>query len=203
MQHFVPASLIAVFALSATAWAQADAGANDSAYVRVFDNCTAYQAEDEPVHFSDCAGFAGWTVHIVAGEHGAAVAYSRRGKEAQWGENPPRAGVFQDLGQVMEWRLDASGAPFATIYRSIFTGFEPGDGGQYLTVSALRPDGEVGACHVAYVEAAQQANANQIAREAADYLAPGWQCGVDEPIVLDLDSEMDVLTIAAQRRPGH
>lgn len=203
MQHFVPASLIAILALSAPACAQAGEGGNDSAYVRVFDNCTTYQAEDEPVHFSDCTGLAGWTVHIVAGEHGAAVAYSQRGKEAQWRENPPRAAIFQDLGQVMEWRLDGSGAPFATIYRSIFTGYQAGEGGQYLTVAALRPEGELGACHVAYVEAAQQPNANQIARDAADYLAPDWQCGVEEPIVFDLDSELDVLTIAAQRRPGH
>ncbi|WP_339749072.1 hypothetical protein [uncultured Maricaulis sp.] len=203
MQHFVPASLIAVFALSAPGCAQADDGANDSAYVRVFDDCTTREAEDDPVFYSDCAGYGAWTVHILAGEHGAAVAYSRRGLEAQWSESPPRVGVFQDLGQVMEWRLDASGTAFATIHRSIFTGFQAGEGGQYLTVTALRPEGELGACHVAYVEAAQQPNANQIARDAADYLAPDWQCGVDEPIVFDLDSEMDVLTIAAQRRPGH
>ena len=203
MQHFVPASLIAILALSAPACTQPVEGANDSAYVRVFDNCTTHQAEDEPIHFSDCTGYGDWTVHMIAGEHGAAVAYSQRGKETQWGENPPRAAVFQDLGQVMEWRLDASGVAFATIYRSIFTGYEPGDGGQYLTVSALRPEGDLGACHVAYVEAAQQPEANQIARDVADYLAPDWQCGVDAPIVFDLDSEMDVMTVAAQRRPGH
>ncbi|WP_417493520.1 hypothetical protein [Maricaulis sp.] len=203
MRQTISSSLVSALVLAGITALPAFAQTNDSAYVRVFDNCTSYQAEDEPVHFSDCAGYGGWTVHIVAGEHGAAVAYSQRGKEAQWSENPPRVAVFQDLGEVMEWRLDASGAPFATIYRSIFTGFEPGDGGQYLTVSALRPDGEIGACHVAYVEAARQPGANQIARDAADYLAPGWQCGVDEPIVFDLDSQMDVLTIAAQRRPGH
>ena len=105
MQHFVPASLIAVFALSAPGCAQADDGANDSAYVRVFDDCTTREAEDDPVFYSDCAGYGAWTVHILAGEHGAAVAYSRRGLEAQWSESPPRVGVFQDLGQVMEWRL--------------------------------------------------------------------------------------------------
>tara|TARA_R110002095_G_scaffold170150_2_gene147805 strand:- start:1174 stop:1956 length:783 start_codon:yes stop_codon:yes gene_type:complete len=203
MQHFVSTSLIFVLALAAPACAQSNAGVNDSAYVRVFDDCTTRESEEDPVFFSDCTGYGDWTVHILAGEHGAAVAYSRRGLEAQWSENPPRVGVFQDLGQVMEWRLNGSGQPFATIYRSVFTGYEAGDGGQYLTVSALRSEGELGACHVAYIEAAQQPNANQIARDAADYLAPDWQCGVEEPIVFDLDSEMDVLTVAAQRRPGH
>ena len=203
MQHFVPASLIAILALSAPACSQPVQGANDSVYVRVFDNCTSRAVEDEEVVYSDCAGHGEWTVHILAGQHGIAAAYSPRGKEVQWSESPPRAGVFQDFGDVMEWRLDASGEAFATVYRSIFTGFEPGDGGEYLTVSALRTAGDLGACHVAYIEAAQQPDANQIARDAADYLAPDWQCGVDEPIVFDLDSEMDVLTVAAQRRPGH
>lgn len=179
------------------------AQANDSAYVRVFESCMVTEPDDEPVVFSDCTGYGGWRVHVVAGEHGIAIAYSQRGKETQWSENPPRIGVFQDLGEVSEWRLDASGVPFATIQRSIFSGFEPGDGGQYLTVAALRPDGEPGACHVAYIEAAQQSGANQIARDAADLLAPGWRCGVDAPVVFDLNSEMDVHTLAAQRRPGH
>ncbi|WP_417497830.1 hypothetical protein [Maricaulis sp.] len=203
MRQSISLSLVSALALAGFTALPAFAQANDSAYVRVQDNCTHRQAEDEPVFYADCAGYGDWTVHIVAGEHGAAVAYSDRGIEAQWRQGPPRSGVFQDLGEVMEWRLTPSGEAFATIYRSIFTGFEPGDGGQYLTVSALRPDGEPGACHVAYVEAAQQPGANQIARDVADYLAAGWQCGVDEPVVFDLDSEMDVLTVAAQRRPGH
>jgi hypothetical protein len=184
--------------------AGASAQGHDSAYVRVFDNCETRQLHDEPYYQSDCAGYGDWTVHILAGEHGAAVAYSDRGQETQWAENPPRTAPFHDLGEVMEWRLDAEGVAFATIYRSLFTGFEPGrDEGQYLTVTALRSDGPVGGCHVAYIEASVQPGANQIARDAADMLAPDWQCGVESPIVFDLHSDMDVATVAAQRRPGH
>jgi len=176
----------------------------DSAYVRVFDNCETRQLQDQPYYQSDCSGYGDWTVHVIAGEHGAAVAYSDRGQETQWAENPPRMAPFQDLGEVMEWRLDPEGVAFATIYRSLFTGFEPGrDEGQFLTVTALRPDGPVGGCHVAYIEAAVQPGANQIARDAADMLAADWQCGVDAPYVFDLNSDMDVATLAAQRRPGH
>lgn len=181
----------------------AAAQANDSAYVRTLDDCTRQEAKDEPVTYLTCTGYGEWMVYIIAGEHGIAVAYSDRGRQEQWSHSPPRAGVFQDLGEVSDWRLDDNGTAFATIQRSIFTGFEAGEGGQYLTVSALRPEGDPGACHVAYVEAAQQPDANQIARDAADYLAPGWQCGVDEPIIFDLSSEMDVMSIAAQRRAGH
>ena len=202
MQYPVSAALVIALALVGPACAQPGEAANDSAYVRVFDNCTTRESDEEEVVYSDCAGYGDWTVHILAGQHGIAAAYSPRGKEAQWLESPPRAGVFQDFGDVMEWRLDASGVEFATIYRSIFTGFEPGQGGQYLTVSALRGEGDLGGCHVAYVEAAQQPQANQIARDAADYLAPGWQCGVDDPIVFDLDSEMDVDAVRAALEAG-
>ena len=196
---------LAGFALAVTLLStEASAQGNDSAYVRVFDDCQSREAVDEPVYFSDCVGYGDWMVFIVASEHGAAVAYSDRGQDTQWAENPPRTGPFHDLGEVMEWRLDADGEAFATIYRSLFSGFVAGrDEGQYLTVTALRPDGPVGGCHVAYIEAALQPGANQIARDAADMLAPDWQCGVEEPHVFDLDSEMDVATLAAQRMPGH
>lgn len=198
--RYLLGSILAVVPVSVGAAAQG----NDSVYVPMFENCDTRQAEDEPIYFSDCPGYGEWMVFVVAAEHGASVSYSDRGLHTQWAEGPPRIGPFQDLGTVMEWRLNADGEAFATIYRSLFFGYQAGrDEGQYLTVSALRPDGLVGGCHVVYVEAATQPGANQIARDAADMLAPDWQCGVDEPVVFDLDSEIDVATLAARRMPGH
>jgi len=204
MTNHMMAGLGVFCLMSSTACAQD----NDSAYVTVFESCTQHEAKNEPVWYSDCAGYDDWTVHIIAGEHGSAVAYSDRGQDIQWRENPPRIGPFQDLGNVMEWRLNEEGDAFATIHRTIYSGYDSDQNvdpheGQYLTVTALRREGPVGGCHVAYVEAAQQAGANQIARDAADMLAPDWQCGVEEPYVFDLDSEMGVATLAAQRMPGH
>lgn len=201
---FVLASLAGLAAAPASAQTPAD-----SRYTRLFEECMERASEDEPVIYSTCPGEKDWPVNLVLGEHGAAVAFSDRGVEQQWSQNPPRDGSFLGLGPVLEWRIDTrDDEAFATILRWSWERWnETGDGtepaAQYLVVSALRPEGETGACHVAYVEARIQPGANQIARDAADYLAPGWQCGVDDPVIFDQDSEYDVITIYAQRRPGH
>ena len=208
MRHSLSVSLVGVLALVGAASAPSFAQSNDSAYVRVFDDCV--QREEGREFLSDCAAHGDWMVYLAASDHGADLAYSQRGEGDQWQAGPPRNNMpFVDLGDVMEWRLDGAGEAFATIYRTTYEGYSmEGDGvgaaqQSFLTVTALRPGGDIEACPVAYVEASAQPGGNQIARDAADYLAPDWQCGVDEPIVFDLDSEMDVLTIAAQRRPGH
>lgn len=209
MQKSVSASLAGVIVLAAAASAPAFAQTNDSVYVRWSEDCTELDGEaagyTDEASLVDCSGYDGWTVHTLSEypEDRTAVAYSSRDIEGQWREAPPNVGIVHTLGDVMEWRVDGSGRAFATILRSIFTDHCPGYGGQYLTVTALRSDGELGGCHVAYVEAEQQPNPNQIARDVADYLAPDWECGVDAPIVFDLDSEMDVMAVVAQRRPGH
>lgn len=207
MRSSLIATAIATAAfITAPGCAQVDA---DSRYTRLFEACDERPADDEPVVFSTCPGDSAWDVNLVLGEHGAGVAFSDRGLETQWAQSAPRDGVFLSLGPVLEWRIDqADDTPFATILRWSWESWnDAGDGtvpaGQYLVVSALRGEGEVGACHVAYVEARRQPNANQIARDAADLLAPDWQCGVEEPVVFDLESEYDVMTIHAQRRPGH
>ena len=187
---------------------EAQSTGHDSTYTRLFEDCAETPVDDEPVVRIDCPGLPGWPVVVLAAEHGAVVAFSERGIEAQWQERPPIGGIFVNIGPVLEWRLDGAGAPIATILRYRYEMWnEDGNGthtaSQYLAVAALREGADPGACHVAYVEAGQQPDANMIARQAADYLAPDWQCGVDEPIILSLDSEYDVLTIAAQRRPGH
>jgi hypothetical protein len=203
MRHPIAASLVGVLALAGAVSAPAFAQSNDSAYVRVFDDCTypdpVAAGYNEESRLADCAGYEGWTVHTWVGPMPAPtyIAYSDRGVEAQWQEGPPNLDVGHSFGDVMEWRLDASGAPFATILRSVFTGFcSPG---QYLTVTALRSEGELGGCQVAYIEAVDQANPNQMARDAADYLAPGWECGVDLPITFDEYGESDVMDVVARR----
>jgi hypothetical protein len=204
MRNSLSCSLAGALVLAAAAAAPSFAQANDSAYVQVFDDCV--QREEGRDFFSDCAAHGDWMVYVSAGEHHADLAYSQRGQGDQWQAAPPRKNLpFVDLGDVMEWRLDGAGEAFATIYRTSYEGYSvEGDGvgaarQSFLTVTALRPGAEIEACPVAHVEASQQPDANQIARDAADNLAPGWQCGVDEVIVFDLNSEMDVQAVAARR----
>jgi hypothetical protein len=86
---------------------------------------------------------------------------------------------------TVEWRAVKGGRPFAIIMRwRTPTGEEnKGEryGNQVLIVTRL-PPGPV--CHVAYVDARANQDANALAREAADDLARGFQCGKDTVRIL-------------------
>lgn len=85
---------------------------------------------------------------------------------------------FNNLGPKLEWRAPnrAGADPFATIVRYTYQQMTD-DGsfsnGQVLVVSRFR-DGD--SCHVAYVDALANANANEMAREVADKYATGGSC---------------------------
>ena len=85
---------------------------------------------------------------------------------------------FNNLGSKLEWRAPnrAGAEPFATIVRYIYQKIAD-DGsysdGQVLVISRFR-NGD--SCHVAYVDALANANANLMAREAADKYATGGDC---------------------------
>ncbi len=85
---------------------------------------------------------------------------------------------FNSLGPKLEWRASqgASAKPFATIVRYTYQRASD-DGtysnGQVLVVSRFR---EGTSCHVAYIDALANANANVMAREVADKYATGGSC---------------------------
>ncbi len=87
-------------------------------------------------------------------------------------------GPFNNLGPKLEWRAaqQAGAEPFATIVRYTYQKMTD-DGsysnGQVLVVSRFR-SGE--SCHVAYIDALANANANVMAREVADKYASGGEC---------------------------
>jgi hypothetical protein len=87
-------------------------------------------------------------------------------------------GLFNRLGKMLEWRLDADGRAFAVIVRYL-TQHDDGDGtftdGQVLVVSKI---GDA-ACHVATVDARANDDANALAREAADAHAASFDCAKD------------------------
>lgn len=85
---------------------------------------------------------------------------------------------FNNLGPKLEWRAStrAGAEPFATIVRYTYQKMTD-DGsysdGQVLVISRFR-NGE--SCHVAYVDALANTNANVMAREVADKYATGGEC---------------------------
>jgi hypothetical protein len=91
-------------------------------------------------------------------------------------------GPFNSSETTIEWRA-AGAKPFAIIQRwHIVDNSDPDKQGRPNTKAMLvvtrLPPGPV--CHVAYVDAIANPNANELARKAADDLARGFACGKDE-----------------------
>ena len=91
-------------------------------------------------------------------------------------------GPFNSTTNAVEWR-SANGRPFAIIQRwHIADGTDPDKQGRPNTKAMLivtrLPPGPV--CHVAYVDAIANPNANELARKAADEFARSFTCGKDE-----------------------
>jgi hypothetical protein len=150
----------------------------NSAYTDInLDQCTVINADDFGASWA-CPGYKGYPLYIAEGDLRFMISY---GFDAQ---NEPAAGQtpppFNTLGPKLEWRLsNASGGfkPIATIVRYFTADPETGeDKGQVLVVTQLL-EGQT--CHIAYIDALANPNANELAREAADK-AGKFDCANDD-----------------------
>lgn len=156
-----------------------------------------------PAEGATCAGTGGWAVTVGFPAIGASVAIVRPGRprpsqEARDGKLVAFDGMSPS-GSRVEWRgVERAGRfePFAAIVRmsvldaaqrqeTIETGHAPAKPlrTQILVVFRL---GAEGSCQVAYVDA--QANANELARGAADGTARTATCPVDHVAVVGRSS---------------
>lgn len=179
----------------------AQAGPVESSYTRIENCLLVEQPFDEPVTISACPGHDGTTVLIASHDHGSAAAFGPRGHEAQFGEAPPRFAPLLTPGEVVEWRI-ADGTAYATILRWFNADYENETVGNWLVVSALRPEAPVTACQVAYVDTLTVGEANVLARQIADRLAPRFACGEDLPLTFRAGSEdLDAVLAGWESRP--
>jgi len=134
-----------------------------------------------------CPGKAGLVVLIAEDDLREVVSV---GRNRQAAANEPAAerwfGPFNSTEHTVEWRM-ADGKPFAIIQRwHIADVTDPDKQGRPNTKAMLvvtrLPPGPV--CHVAYVDAVANPNANGLARKAADELARNFRCGEDEVHVI-------------------
>lgn len=131
-----------------------------------------------------CRGPAGLVVVVSEGDLRETVSAGRTRKAA---ESEPAArtsfGPFNSTTPTIEWRSPEKGKPFAMIQRWHIADIADEDktgrpiAKQMMVVTRLSPGG---ACHVAYIDVKANANANDLAREAADTLASGFKCGTDQ-----------------------
>lgn len=169
--------LLALAAMGGSASAQQI----ESSYTDLdLDQCTVVSSDDFGSTWA-CSGLKGLPVMVSEGDLRMFVSYgltSTTEKAAQQ-TLPP----FNHLGAKIEWRVsNAEGQwkPFATILR-FFTARESGEGeGQVLVVTKVKP-GET--CHVAYIDALANPEANELARKTADEMAMDFDC-TDEPKIV-------------------
>jgi len=163
-KRFFPLLLATIAALmtAAPAWA-----AFNSAYTDLnLDECLVLDADDFGASWA-CPGYKGYPMKVNEGDLRFSINYGFNiAQEPSGGQTLP---PFNELGPKLEWRLsNASGRwlPIATIVRYHTADPETGENkGEVLAVTQLV---EGNTCHIAYIDALANENANELAREAAD-----------------------------------
>jgi hypothetical protein len=182
------AAAIVVALSAASASAQTSAGAGVTYAYTQFDadkTCKHRKGREvEDYGTWTCPGYAGIPVVLSAGDQRMQVSFGpRASREVAAGETFP---AFNDVYTgTIEWRLapgrNGKPAPYATILRWNYM-TSPDDrkaSGRALVVTRLNPGG---VCHVGYVDARANPDANDIARKLADEKARGFVCGKDKPV---------------------
>ena len=148
----------------------------NSAYTDLdLDECLVLDADDFGASWS-CPGYKGYPLMVTEGDLRFALIYGFGAKMADGQTLPP----FNHVGEKLEWRLSnelGRWMPIATIVRYYTADPETGeDKGQVLVVTQLV---EGNSCHIAYIDALANPDANELAREAADK-AGSFECARDE-----------------------
>lgn len=132
-----------------------------------------------------CKGYGGISVYVAAGDQRIYVSFGRNAKSEPAAQQTLAS--FNGEGEQIEWRLrrGASGklAPFAAImpWSTTVSGGDEPVRGRMLVVTRLGSDG---VCHVGYVDAKANADADVLARKIADETARPFKCGSDKPQIL-------------------
>jgi len=129
-----------------------------------------------------CTGYKDYPVYFSEGDLRAMVRFGHTTPKTERWES---FGQFNTAGNTIEWRLSA-GIPKATILRWYIDteNAQTGDReeGQVLVISTVAGfDNPDNACVAGYVDARANSNANILARNVADTIAPHFKCGVNSP----------------------
>jgi hypothetical protein len=153
-----------------------------SAYTDLdIDQCLVLEADDFGASWA-CPGYKGFPVMVQEGDLRFSISYgfNPEANSAGFQTLPP----FNNLGGKLEWRLSNEKGyffPVATIVRYHTADVETGENkGQVLVVTQIA---EGNSCHIAYVDALANKDANELAREAADK-SGSFDCANDEPEVI-------------------
>src|SRR4051812_19579656 len=146
-----------------------------------------------------CAGLGNVPVRLSAVDQRMQVTFGN-GKKDDLASSQTFPGFNDVYEGTVEWRIEKTAGrarPFATILRwNVVT---PTDrdkatspskaSGRVLVVTRLGPGG---VCHVGYVDAKANPDANELARKLADETARTFKCGKDKRIVLGKVGDLDM-----------
>ncbi|HMB78134.1 MAG TPA: hypothetical protein VKN76_17205 [Kiloniellaceae bacterium] len=164
---------------------QAIAQAYESAYTAL----ELGQCQQQPLDPEDpvdggvwwCEGYGGMPVRVAEGDLRYLVSFgANAATEPAAGETLPQ---FNRIHTTLEWRLatnpaDGRRIPIATILR-YFTQNDGSREGQVLVVTKIGGPGQV--CHIGYVDALLNPEANGLARQVAEAVAAQFVCGQRQP----------------------
>jgi len=154
----------------------------ESAYSKIqLQSCRQVETASDEGTFGgawDCPGYQGQPVYVAEGDLRMFVSFGPfAAEEPAAGQTLPN---FNTLNETLEWRL-RGGMPFATILRWFPSLDDGARRGSILIVTQLKPGG--GTCQIARIDAQVNANANVMARQAADTMAGSFDCS-EPPKVL-------------------
>ena len=140
-----------------------------------------------------CPGPKGYKLYLAEGDLRFMMAYGKKAKEQRAATQtlPRFNSIFPDdqtERATLEWRtryLKGKWTPFATILR-YFTydgDQDPPVRGQVLVVAKVGPKAGADACHVAYIDALANPDANALAQKVADEKAEAFDCMKDPEVV--------------------
>jgi hypothetical protein len=152
--------------------AAAAAGGITSAYTKFdLDQCKVVAPGDEFIYEGTwaCEGYGGLGIFIAGEDARNYAAFGRDG--AKHCAFRKTFAPFNTALSPIEWRI-RDGKAFSAIERWSVVNDENGNSVTWLVVTALREDDS---CHAHYVSGSYP-DANEVARRAADELAPGFDC---------------------------
>lgn len=169
--------------LAAFAQDTADKEEFKSAYTKIDDleGCVTITQYEVGADLS-CAGYKGYGILLSDIDARNSVFYGYVGEWYAEGAYESFES-FNSINDTVEWRLKDD-VPFAVVQRWFIEAAsgEEADRGQVLVVSRVAQAGDGNGCVVGYVDALENENANELAREIADTMAVDFRCRIDEPM---------------------
>jgi hypothetical protein len=212
----IVSSLLALlFCCGGTAGSHAAGVSMDSAYTEYDSERCPHRAGRDVEDYGEwrCKGLNGITLLISAGDQRTTMSFGPRARSEPAAAQTLRGFNSIERGRI-EWRVARESGrrnhPFAAIVRwTTFVADERGSGeegikGKVLVVTRLGPRG---VCHIGYVDALANANANELARKIADERAASFRCNADKPVIVGatgpgFSSSDEAIRDVSPERPG-